>query len=201
MKATSDRLSRWTPVMFACALVNLGLGLLLAVLGLGWPAMPATAPVSLAMVHRLAHLADVRRAVPVRSGDHRPQAAEPGSAAAHPDRDRMRLGADGRRVLCPWPQSRSGADAARGRLVLDAGARFIGGFALGRDATLAELVSRHDAVLLALGAYRANRPALPGADEGALIDGLTYLLASMQEPGAARPDGADPGRLNACGRT
>jgi len=53
MNATSDRLSRWTPAMFACALVNLGLGLLLAVLGLGWPAVPATAPVSLAMVHLL----------------------------------------------------------------------------------------------------------------------------------------------------
>ena len=53
MNATSDRLSRWTPVMFACALVNLGLGLLLAVLGLGWPAVPASAPVSLAMVHLL----------------------------------------------------------------------------------------------------------------------------------------------------
>ncbi len=53
MNATSDRLSRWTPAMFACALVNLGLGLLLSVLGLGWPAVPATAPVSLAMVHLL----------------------------------------------------------------------------------------------------------------------------------------------------
>ena len=46
MSATSDRLSRWTPAMFACALVNLVLGLLLAVLGLGWPAAPAGAPVA-----------------------------------------------------------------------------------------------------------------------------------------------------------
>lgn len=53
MKATSDRLSRWTPAMFACALANLGLGLLLSVVGLGWPVVPATAPVSLAMVHLL----------------------------------------------------------------------------------------------------------------------------------------------------
>jgi len=53
MTATSDRLSRWTPAMFACALVNLGLALLLAVGGLAWPAVPATAPVSLAMVHLL----------------------------------------------------------------------------------------------------------------------------------------------------
>ena len=53
MNATSDRLSRWTSAIFACALVNLGLGLLLSVLGFGWPAVPATAPVSLAMVHLL----------------------------------------------------------------------------------------------------------------------------------------------------
>ena len=53
MHATSDRLSRWTPAIFACALVNLGLGLLLAVAGLGWPVASAAAPVSLAMVHLL----------------------------------------------------------------------------------------------------------------------------------------------------
>ena len=53
MNATSDRLSRWTPAMFACALVNLGLGLLMSVLGLAWPAAPTAAPVSLVMVHLL----------------------------------------------------------------------------------------------------------------------------------------------------
>ena len=42
--------------MFAAALVNLGLGLglSLAIRGLAWPAVLATAPVSLAMVHLLA---------------------------------------------------------------------------------------------------------------------------------------------------
>ena len=53
LNATSDRLSRWTPAMFAAALFNFGCGLSLAVLGLAWPAAPATAPVSLAMVHLL----------------------------------------------------------------------------------------------------------------------------------------------------
>lgn len=53
MNATSDRLSRWTPAMFACALVNLGLGLLLSVLGVAWPTASATAPVSQPMVHLL----------------------------------------------------------------------------------------------------------------------------------------------------
>lgn len=53
MNANSDRLSRWTPVIFACALINLCLGLLLAVIGLAWPAAPAGAPLTLAMVHLL----------------------------------------------------------------------------------------------------------------------------------------------------
>lgn len=53
MTTASDRLSRWTPAMFAAALLNFGLGLLLSVLGLGWPARPATGPISLAMVHLL----------------------------------------------------------------------------------------------------------------------------------------------------
>ena len=39
--------------MFACALINLCLGLLLAVLGLAWPAAPVGAPLTLAMVHLL----------------------------------------------------------------------------------------------------------------------------------------------------
>lgn len=76
--------------------------------------------------------------------------------------------------------------------VLGAGVRFVGGFTLGRDATLAEMRRRHDAVLLAMGAYQRNRLALPGADDGMLVDGLTYLLASMRDSATALPDGAEP---------
>lgn len=39
--------------MFACAVVDFGLGLALAVSGLAWPLAPADAPASLAMVHTL----------------------------------------------------------------------------------------------------------------------------------------------------
>ncbi|MDA8052322.1 MAG: hypothetical protein M0002_20350 [Rhodospirillales bacterium] len=53
MNTTADRLSRWTPSIFACALVNLALGLLLAISGLAWPETPAGAPATLAMVHLL----------------------------------------------------------------------------------------------------------------------------------------------------
>lgn len=53
MIPTSDRLSRWTPAIFACAVVNFGLGLALSVSGFAWPVAPASAPASLAMVHTL----------------------------------------------------------------------------------------------------------------------------------------------------
>lgn len=53
MTALGDRLSRWTPAMFACALANPGFGLALAVFGLACPPQPVSAPASLAMVHML----------------------------------------------------------------------------------------------------------------------------------------------------
>lgn len=51
MNATRDRVSRWTPTIFACALVNLVLGLVLVISGLAWPAASHAAPLSLAAVH------------------------------------------------------------------------------------------------------------------------------------------------------
>jgi glutamate synthase (NADPH/NADH) small chain len=80
--------------------------------------------------------------------------------------------------------------ARRTGLLLQAGIDFTGGFALGRDATLETLRERHDAVLLALGAYRPNRLQLSGAMPGQIVDGLAYLIASMdQEAGLCLPDG------------
>ncbi len=51
MNTSRDRVSRWTPAIFASALVNLMLGLLLVISGLAWPAAPHAAPLSLAAVH------------------------------------------------------------------------------------------------------------------------------------------------------
>jgi lipoprotein signal peptidase len=54
MNTSTDRLSRWTPLIFACALINLCAGLLPSLLGLAWPAAPVSAPATLAMIHLLA---------------------------------------------------------------------------------------------------------------------------------------------------
>jgi hypothetical protein len=45
--STGDRISRWTPTIFACAFANFMLALLLVVTGVSWPAasdMPGATP-------------------------------------------------------------------------------------------------------------------------------------------------------------
>ena len=51
MRAVSDRLSRWTPAIFACALANFVLAQLLVAIGASWPMAAAAAPATLADVH------------------------------------------------------------------------------------------------------------------------------------------------------
>ncbi len=51
-------------------------------------------------------------------------------------------------------------------------------FEVGRDATLAELRQRHDAVLIATGVYQAREITLPGSDAPGVIAALDYLIAS-----------------------
>jgi NADPH-dependent glutamate synthase beta subunit-like oxidoreductase len=47
--------------------------------------------------------------------------------------------------------------------------------ALGRDVTLDELKERHDAVLLAIGAWWGKTIEIPGADDARVIDGVGFL--------------------------
>ena len=49
--ASSDRLSRWTPAIFAVALASFALGQLGIVAGLSWPAAPEATPATFADVH------------------------------------------------------------------------------------------------------------------------------------------------------
>ncbi|MGH7118038.1 MAG: hypothetical protein ACREFP_03430 [Acetobacteraceae bacterium] len=53
MNTSKDRISRWTPAIFACALANLMIGLLFAISGFAWPEAPVGALPTLAMVHFL----------------------------------------------------------------------------------------------------------------------------------------------------
>jgi glutamate synthase (NADPH/NADH) small chain len=79
-----------------------------------------------------------------------------------------------------------------------AGVEFRQNFDVGRDASLAELRERHDAVLVATGVYQARDVDVPGADAGHVLKALDYLIASNR---AGFGDVvADAARFNAAGR-
>jgi glutamate synthase (NADPH) small chain len=62
--------------------------------------------------------------------------------------------------------------------LIDAGVVFHQDFEVGRDASLAELRERHDAVLIATGVYKARQVDVPGADGPSVLAALDYLTAS-----------------------
>ena len=90
---------------------------------------------------------------------------------------------------------------ARRRGLLEAGGvRFHLDFTVGREASLAELRARHDAVLIAAGAYQARGMACPGIGLGNVVPALAYLTASNRKGlGDAVPD-FDSGALDANGK-
>jgi glutamate synthase (NADPH/NADH) small chain len=62
--------------------------------------------------------------------------------------------------------------------LIDAGVVFHQDFEVGRDASLADLRDRHDAVLIATGVYAARQVDVPGADGPNVLEALDYLTAS-----------------------
>ena len=85
-------------------------------------------------------------------------------------------------------------------LLADAGIELTADFALGRDASLADLRARHDAVLIATGVYRARDIACPGSGIANIVPALDYLIASNRHGlGDHVPAFAD-GRLDAAGK-
>jgi glutamate synthase (NADPH/NADH) small chain len=74
------------------------------------------------------------------------------------------------------------------------------GFEVGRDATLDDLRSRHDALLIATGVYKARAIDVSGNDLNGVVAALDYLTASNRKSfGDAVPEFED-GRLNAAGK-
>ena len=82
----------------------------------------------------------------------------------------------------------------------DGGIVFKLGFEVGRDATLAELRAKHDAVFIATGTYRPREIDAPGVTLKHVIPALDYLTASNRKGfGDAVPD-FDNGVLDAKGK-
>ncbi len=88
----------------------------------------------------------------------------------------------------------------RAQLLVDAGVGFSAGFEVGRDATLAELRARHDALLIATGVYNARDLQAPGSGLGNIVPALDYLIASNRKGLGDAVPAYDDGSLNATGR-
>ncbi|GGE88005.1 NAD(P)-dependent oxidoreductase [Sphingomonas prati] len=82
----------------------------------------------------------------------------------------------------------------------DAGIVFHHDFAVGRDATLADLRGRHDAVLIATGVYRPRAIKAPGVGAGGIVESLDYLTASNRKGFGDAVPAYDDGALNAAGK-
>ncbi len=77
------------------------------------------------------------------------------------------------------------------------GVKFELNFEVGRDATLGALRARHDAILIAVGVYKARALTCPGAGARNVVAALDYLTASNRKGlGDDVPD-FDSGALNA----
>ncbi len=88
----------------------------------------------------------------------------------------------------------------RAQLLRDGGIRFHLEFEVGRDVTLADLRSRHDAVLISTGVYRSREMMVPGVGLPEIKQALDYLTASNRKGlGDAVPQ-FDMGLLNANGK-
>jgi glutamate synthase (NADPH/NADH) small chain len=73
-------------------------------------------------------------------------------------------------------------------------------FEVGRDAKLDELRSRHDAILIATGVYKARAIKAPGVGAPGVVESLDYLIASNRKGFGDAVPGFDDGSLNAAGK-
>ncbi|MBB5517432.1 NAD(P)-dependent oxidoreductase [Amphiplicatus metriothermophilus] len=82
----------------------------------------------------------------------------------------------------------------------EGGVAFALNFEVGRDAGLAELRARHDAILIATGVYKARELSCPGAGEAHVVAALDYLTASNRKGLGDAVADFDSGRLDADGK-
>ncbi len=68
--------------------------------------------------------------------------------------------------------------ARRCKLLADSGITFHQNFEVGRDASLAELRDKHDAIFIATGVYKPRDLEAPGDDLGGIYAALDYLIAA-----------------------
>ncbi|WBO21581.1 NAD(P)-dependent oxidoreductase [Sphingomonas abietis] len=82
----------------------------------------------------------------------------------------------------------------------DSGIQFHLNFEVGRDATMAELRQRHDALLVATGVYKARAIKAPGVGSPGVVKALDYLIASNRKSFGDQVPDFESGALNAQGK-
>ena len=88
----------------------------------------------------------------------------------------------------------------RTNLLEDGGIKFIQNFEVGKDATLDQLRKKHDAILIATGAYKAREINLPGHDLENIFPAMEFLTASNRKGLGDKVKSFDNGVLNAEGK-
>ncbi|MDO6414000.1 NAD(P)-dependent oxidoreductase [Sphingomonas sp. BIUV-7] len=73
-------------------------------------------------------------------------------------------------------------------------------FEVGRDASLAELRAKHDAVVIATGVYKARAIKAPGVGADGVVEALDYLTASNRKGFGDAVPAFDAGALDAAGK-
>src|SRR5210317_1567486 len=85
----------------------------------------------------------------------------------------------------------------RTKLLKDSGIKFIQNFEVGKNKSLKELKSKHDAILIATGVYKAREIEILGSDLKNIFPAMDFLTASNKKGLGDKVDLFDDGTLNA----
>ena len=88
----------------------------------------------------------------------------------------------------------------RTKLLKDSGIKFIQNFEVGKNSSLEELKSKHDAILIATGVYKAREIDIPGHDLKNIFPAMDFLTASNKKGLGDKVKLFDDGTLNAEGK-
>ncbi len=86
------------------------------------------------------------------------------------------------------------------KLLKEGGIKFVNNFEVGKDSTLKELQSKHDALLISTGVYKAREVNLPGNDLSNIFPAMEFLTASNKKGLGDKVEMFDNGTLNAEGK-
>ncbi len=88
----------------------------------------------------------------------------------------------------------------RTKLLKESGIKFVQNFEAGKDKTLEELKSEHDAILIATGVYKAREIEIPGSNLENIFPAMDFLTASNRKGLGDKVKLFDNGILNAEGK-